>query len=228
MTCWSAFANKNQESRQFLTCGVTGAEVITNVLFRGASSLQYLTICNVSGTLNNYSSVRFHPYTCRRKRSRYWSRHVHCRTCTLRHPLRCSKSNLWLKAKPGKTHFMFHVSAYFSFLPGVIHCRSDKKAIFSICVCVHYAVSSLAESQLTMTPTSNQCFSSSPAPAARSSFDCRAPPAPPSHRPQTPALQSWRKQVAATMFSVCINNKHTLYRKCWLTKSTLWMDGQYY
>lgn len=37
---------------------------------------------------------------------------------------------------------------------------------------------------------------------ARSSFDCRAPPAPPSHHPQTPALQSWRKQIAATMFSV--------------------------
>ena len=52
MTCWSAFANKNQESRQFLTCGVTGAEVITNVLFRGASSLQYLTICKISRTLN--------------------------------------------------------------------------------------------------------------------------------------------------------------------------------
>ena len=203
MTCWSAFANKNQGSRQFLTGGVTGAEVITNVLFRGASSLQYLTICKISRTLNICISGwwRLHPYTCRMMRSRYWSRHVHCRTCTLRHPLRCSKSNLWLKAKPGKTHFMFHVSAYFSFLPGVIHCRSDKKAIFSICVCVHYAVSSLAESQLTMTPTSNQ-FSSSPAPAARSSFDCRAPPAPPSHRPQTPALQSWRKQVAATMFSL--------------------------
>ena len=153
-----------------------------------------------------YCWWRLHPYTCRRKRSRYWSRHVHCRTCTLRHPLRCSKSNLWLKAKPGKTHFMFHVSAYFSFLPGAIHCRSDKKAIFSICVCVcvHYAVSSLAESQLTMTPTSNQCFSSSPAPApaARSSFDCRAPPAPPSHRPQTPALLPWREQIAATMLSV--------------------------
>ena len=52
-TCWSAFANKNQESRQFLTRGVTGAEVVTNVLFSGASSLQYLTICNVSRMLNN-------------------------------------------------------------------------------------------------------------------------------------------------------------------------------
>ena len=43
---------KNRD-RQFLTGGVTGAEVITNVLFRGASSLQYLTICKVPRMLNN-------------------------------------------------------------------------------------------------------------------------------------------------------------------------------
>ena len=112
MTCWSAFANKNQESRQFLTGGVTGAEVITNVLFRGASSLQYLTICKISRTLNICISGwwRLHPYTCRMMRSRYWSRHVHCRTCTLRHPLRCSKSNLWLKARLISCFMFQHIS----------------------------------------------------------------------------------------------------------------------
>ena len=200
MTCWSAFANKNQESRQFLTGGVTGAEVITNVLFRGASSLQYLTICKISRTLNiciaDGVSIRTLVV---------WSvagiEAVMFIAELVLWGIRWGVANQTGGWKQNQERLISCFSIFLFLTRGDPLQEWQEGYFLHLYVCVQYTVSSLAESQLTMTPTSIQ-FSSSLAPAARSSFDCRAPPAPPSHRPQTTALLPWREQVVVTMFSV--------------------------